>query len=447
MKSLKGIENPAFVASSPDTPRRVCASSPSIEISVLPTPAAGSPPPPAPQEPPERPEPPQPSGVPGASGPGSLSEYEEGPCGWGSFQPRALQRCNTPRGFLFHYCLLALTQGIVVNGLVNISISTIEKRYELQSSLTGLISSSYDIAFCLLSLFVSFIGERGHKPRWLAFASFMIGLGALVFSLPKFFSGKYQFGSLFEDTCSTAKNKHSCSTSSSPLFYYLYVFILGQLLLGTGGTPLYTLGTAFIDDSVPIHKSSLYIVLSTCSEALITTGFATFLPKFIENQFGMSSSSAATLAGTVLIPGAALGQILGGILVSKFKMTCKNIMKFALLTSVISLVLTFVFAYANCENEPFAGTIPGPIIFGSTIDSTCILWDINECGSKGACWIYNNVRMAYMLVAINHTNSNHLKAQTPPYRARIQSAPSPFLQPPEELTYRPLSSLLVMEQV
>lgn len=27
--------------------------------------------------------------------------------------------------------------------------------------------------------------------------------------------------------------------------------------------------------------------------------------------------------------GAALGQILGGILVSKFKMTCKNIMKFA----------------------------------------------------------------------------------------------------------------------
>ncbi|OWK11869.1 SLCO4C1 [Cervus elaphus hippelaphus] len=195
MKSCKGIENPAFVASSPENPRRLCASSPCIEISVVSTPDAGSPPP---QEPPERPESPQPSGAPDASRLGSLSEYEEGPYGLGSFQPRALQRCNTPRGFLFHYCLLALTQGIVVNGLVNISISTIEKRYELQSSLTGLISSSYDIAFCLLSLFVSFFGERGHKPRWLAFSSFMIGLGALVFSLPKFFSGKYQFGSLFK---------------------------------------------------------------------------------------------------------------------------------------------------------------------------------------------------------------------------------------------------------
>lgn len=68
----------------------------------------------------------------------------------------------------------------------------------MKSSLTGLISSSYDIAFCVLSLFVSFFGERGHKPRWLAFASFMIGLGALVFSLPHFFSGKYELGSVFE---------------------------------------------------------------------------------------------------------------------------------------------------------------------------------------------------------------------------------------------------------
>lgn len=47
------------------------------------------------------------------------------------------------------------------------------------------------------------------------------------------------------------------------------------------------------------------------------------------------------------------------------------------------------------------GTIPGPIIFGIIIDSTCILWDINECGTKGACWIYNNIKMAHMLVAIS----------------------------------------------
>ncbi|XP_055995112.1 solute carrier organic anion transporter family member 4C1 [Sorex fumeus] len=669
MKGAEGIENPAFVPSSPDTPRRAAASPSAVQASLPParTPGVASPPPertPSPSEP----------SLPPAAPAGDAREpaqpdFEEGPCGWGNLQPQGLQRCNTPLGFLVHYCLLALTQGIVVNGLVNISISTIEKRYELKSSLTGLISSSYDISFCLLSLFVSFFGERGHKPRWLSFASFMIGLGALVFSLPRFFSGPYHIGSLFEDTCSTTGNRTSCNSSSSSLSNFLYVFILGQLFLGTGGTPLYTLGTAFIDDSVPTHKSSLYIgigysmsilgpaigyvvggqlltlyidfgmgqsiditeddprwlgawwigfllvwlfawsliipfscfpkhlpgtaqiqegkisqthqnksssvqtsdenfgksfkdfpaalknlmrntvfmclVLSTSSEALVTTGFATFLPKFIENQFGLSSSFAATLGGAILIPGAALGQVLGGVLVSKFRMTCRNTMKFALITSIIAFGLSSVFLYANCENEPFAGvtesyngtgelgtltapcntdchclrsyyypvcggnrvqyfspcfagckysstqgqskvynncsciekrievsptaensefeakagkcetqctylpiflgvffvtviftfmagtpvtvsilrcvnhrqrsfalgiqfmllrllgTIPGPIIFGFTIDSTCILWDINECGVKGACWIYNNIKMAHMLVSIS----------------------------------------------
>ncbi|XP_075398784.1 solute carrier organic anion transporter family member 4C1-like [Tenrec ecaudatus] len=683
MSDANGIENPAFVPSSPDTTHRLSASPAQVEVSAgpfgtrreaSPLPLAAEPqkpsePPPEPRAPPSLPGAPLPPGErPEAL---SLSEFEEGPCGWGNFHPESLQRCNTPRGYLLHYCLLGLIQGIVVNGLVNISISTIEKRYEMKSSLTGLISSSYDISFCVLSLFVSFFGEGGHKPRWLAFASFMIGLGALVFSLPQFFSGKYQLGSVFEDTCLATRNSTSCDDSTSLLSNYLYVFILGQLLLGTGGTPLYTLGTAFIDESVPTHKSSLYIgigysmsilgpaigyilggqlltvyidsamgqsvsiteadprwlgawwigflmswifawsliipfscfpkhlpgtekiqagkisqahqnssnstqeanvnfgksfkdfpaalknlmrntvfmclVLSTTSEALITTGFATFLPKFIENQFGISSSFAATLGGAILIPGAALGQILGGVLVSKFKLECKNTMKFSLGTSAIALVLSFVFIFAKCENEPFAGvsesyngtgelgnltapcnancnclrsyyypvcgedgvqyfspcfagcinsiserqpkiyyncsciearakdpsapeevgleakagkcgtqctflpiflgiffitviftfmagtpitvsilrcvnnsqrslalgiqftflrllgTIPGPIIFGTTIDSTCVLWDINECGVRGACWVYNNIKMAHMLLAITVT--------------------------------------------
>ncbi|XP_003788998.1 solute carrier organic anion transporter family member 4C1 [Otolemur garnettii] len=675
MKGSKGVENPAFVPS-PDTPRRSSASPSQVDVSASSSvPRREDSQLPEPQEPQKSPEPPPLSAAAQVSqeqpGPQLLSELGEGPCGWGSFHPRCLQRCNTPRGFLLHYCLLALTQGIVVNGLVNISISTIEKRYEMKSSLTGLISSSYDIAFCVLSLFVSFFGERGHKPRWLAFASFMIGLGALVFSLPQFFSGEYQLGSIIEDSCLRTRNSTGCTSSASSLSNYLYVFILGQLLLGTGGTPLYTLGTAFIDDSVPTHKSSLYIgigysmsilgpaigyvlggqlltlyidvamghspdvseddprwlgawwigfllswifawsliipfscfpkhipgtakiqagkisqahqnksvslhhtdekfgksikdfpaalknlmkntvfvclVLSSSSEALVTTGFATFLPKFIENQFGLTSSFAATLGGAVLIPGAALGQILGGFFVSKFKLACKNTMKFALFSSGVAFLLSFVFIYAYCENEPFAGvsesyngtgelgsltapcnancsclrsyyyplcgedgvqyfspcfagclnsvsekkpkmyyncsciekrtevasaaetlgfeakagkcaarcanlpaflgiflvtvvftfmagtpttvsilrcvdhrqrslalgiqfmllrvfgTIPGPIIFGLTIDSTCTLWDVNECGIKGACWIYDNIKMAHMLVAISVT--------------------------------------------
>ncbi|EOA97978.1 Solute carrier organic anion transporter family member 4C1, partial [Anas platyrhynchos] len=376
------------------------------------------------------------------------------------------------------FCSLA---GIVVNGLINISISTIEKRYELNSSLTGLISASYDIAFCILSLFVSFFGERGHKPRWLAFSAFMLGLGSLVFSLPHFSSGKYQFGAKREDTCQisgTSSTNFTCSANTkSSLSNYLYVFILGQLLLGVGGTPLYTLGTAFIDDSVPKHKSSLYIgigyamsllgpaigyvlggqllnvyidiqipestqidqddprwlgawwiaflacffaiwfliipfscfpkylpgtakiqaekisethndgsealvetknigkilmslIIASSSEALVATGFATFLPKFIENQFGKTSSFSATLGGLVLVPAAALGQVISGILVSKCKMDCKNIIKFMIGT---------LFLFAKCGNEPFAGV-------SETYDGTGMLHNLTApCNANCKC--------------------------------------------------------------
>ncbi|XP_061874865.1 solute carrier organic anion transporter family member 4C1 [Colius striatus] len=628
-----GIENPVFEPPSPDLGRQYQANPAGADASVV--------------------------------------EAEEGPCGWGRFAPKALQLCNNPEGYLAAYSLLAIFQGIVVNGLINISISTIEKRYELNSFLTGLISASYDIAFCMLSLFVSFFGERGHKPRWLAFSAFMLGLGSLVFSLPHFSSGNYHYGAKLEDTCQitgTSSANFTCSArTKSSLSNYLYVFILGQLLLGVGGTPLYTLGTAFIDDSVPKHKSSLYIgigyamsllgpaigyvlggqllnvyidikipestqmdqddprwlgawwiaflacflaiwlliipfscfpkrlpgtakiqaekisethndgsevlvatknigksfkdfpmallillknpvllslIMASASEALVATGFATFLPKFIENQFGKTSSISATLGGLVLIPAAALGQIISGILVSKCKMDCKSIIKFIIGTCSVALLLNTVFLFAKCGNEPFAGvsetyngtgmlynltapcnancrclrsiyypvcgrdevqyfspcfagctshvfndrlkvyhncscigkpkrenssedfvyeaifgkcptqckflpifltffffavfftfmavtpttvailrcvpdkqrsfalgvqsvflrllgTIPGPILFGVAIDNSCTLWDVSECNTKGACWSYDNERMAYLLMGIS----------------------------------------------
>ncbi|XP_052556971.1 solute carrier organic anion transporter family member 4C1 isoform X2 [Tympanuchus pallidicinctus] len=591
-----------------------------------------------------------PAGAGAAADAPPAQETEEGPCGWGRCAPKALQFCNTPEGYLVAYSLLAIFQGVVVNGLINVSITTIEKRYELNSSLTGLISASYDIAFCVLSLFVSFFGERGHKPRWLAFSAFMLGLGSLVFSLPHFSSGKYHHGAKLEDTCQisgTSSANFTCSTrTKSSLSNYLYVFILGQLLLGVGGTPLYTLGTAFIDDSVPKHKSSLYIgigyamsllgpaigyvlggqllniyidikipestqmdqddprwlgawwigflvcffaiwfliipfscfpkylpgtakiqaekvsethndgsealvetknigknfkdfpiallillknpvlmslILASTSEALVATGFATFLPKFIENQFGMTSSFSATLGGLVLVPAAAIGQVISGILVSKYKMDCKNIIKFIIGTCSVAFLLNTVFLVAKCGNEPFAGvsetyngyypvcgrdevqyfspcfagctssnlsnkkktyyncscigklkrenasedflfeaisgkcstrckhlplfliyfffavvftfmavtpstvavlrcvpdkqrsfalgvqsvflrllgTVPGPILFGFAIDKSCSLWDVDECKTKGACWVYDNEKMAYLLMSMS----------------------------------------------
>ena len=43
-----------------------------------------------------------------------------------------------------------------MNGLVNISITTLETRFGFESWMTGLMAVSYDIGFILVSLYVTF---------------------------------------------------------------------------------------------------------------------------------------------------------------------------------------------------------------------------------------------------------------------------------------------------
>ncbi|NXF40414.1 SO4C1 protein, partial [Nyctibius bracteatus] len=612
-----GIENPAFEPPTPDLGRQRQAS-----------PAGAG------------------AGVPAA-------EAEEGPCGWGRCTPKALQLCNNPEGYLAAYSLLAIFQG-------NSSLPPCPESQDCCPPFHLLCGTwSLQAFYC-----------PGHILRSNLELALQLDCDELCNRFLKYCCF------CLSDTCQipgTSYANFTCSASTkSSLPNYLYVFILGQLLLGIGGTPLYTLGTSFIDDSVSKHKSSLYIgvgyamsllgpaigyvlggqllniyidiqiperqdttytkmdqddprwlgawwiaflacffavwlliipfscfpkrlpgtakiqaekisethndgsealvetknigesfkdfpvallillknpvlmslIIASSSEALVATGFATFLPKFIENQFGKTSSFSATLGGLVLIPAAALGQIISGILVSKCEMDCKSIIKFMISTCSVALLLNTVFLFAKCGNEPFAGvsetyngtgmlynltapcnancrclrsvyypvcgrdevqyfspcfagcashlfnnvkkmyhncscigkpkrengsedflyeavhgkcptqckflplfltffffavvftfmavtpttvailrcvpdkqrsfalgvqsvflrllgTIPGPILFGVAIDNSCTLWDVNECKTKGACWVYDNERMAYLLMGIS----------------------------------------------
>ena len=46
---------------------------------------------------------------------------------------------------------------------------------------------------------------------------------------------------------------------STDLSHYWYIFVVAQLLSGVGSVSIYTLGTAFLDESVPSHQSSVYL--------------------------------------------------------------------------------------------------------------------------------------------------------------------------------------------
>lgn len=51
-------------------------------------------------------------------------------------------------------------------------------------------------------------------------------------------------------SCSTADQLTSSAGGGVALQKFKYVFLVAQLIMGAGGAPLYTLGTAFIDENV-----------------------------------------------------------------------------------------------------------------------------------------------------------------------------------------------------
>lgn len=45
----------------------------------------------------------------------------------------------------------------------------------------------------------------------------------------------------------------------------------------------------------------LFTMLAGATEGILTSGFATFVPKYIQNQFGVSSGAAALYTGNALV--------------------------------------------------------------------------------------------------------------------------------------------------
>ncbi|XP_076804531.1 solute carrier organic anion transporter family member 4A1-like [Clavelina lepadiformis] len=211
--------------------------------------------------------------------------------GWGIFQPKCLQRVmNNAKAFLILLTLANVMQGIAINGLLKVSVTSIERRFNLQSSESGLIISAYDIAGCLSLLPISYLGGRGHKPRWIGMGVIITSFGFFMLALPHFLTGPYEYNlgktsntnaarnvsdvmicqeissnSVFSSGDSSQNLTEDCSSVEGQLIPYLsinqmkYVFILGQFLTGTGCTPLAVLGVTFIDESVDPQVYPMYI--------------------------------------------------------------------------------------------------------------------------------------------------------------------------------------------
>ncbi|XP_069740213.1 solute carrier organic anion transporter family member 4A1 [Narcine bancroftii] len=141
------------------------------------------------------------------------------------------------------------------------------------------------------------------------------------------------------------------------------------------------------------NPAFVFLCLSGATEATLISGMSTFGPKFLESQFGMSSSQGATLFGYLVVPAGGGGTFLGGFFVNKLKLRCAGIIKFCITCTVLSLLAIFIVSI-NCPNMPVVGITStfngsfydGPINLTATCnaDCNCLMELYNPvCGADG----------------------------------------------------------------
>ncbi|XP_069678544.1 solute carrier organic anion transporter family member 3A1 [Periplaneta americana] len=210
-------------------------------------------------------------------------------CGILNCRPPFLQRFAGIKVFVLLLSFLVTLQQALSSGYINSVITTIEKRFEIPSSLSGLIASSYEIGNVITVIFVSYLGSRRHIPVWIAVGSVVMGIGSVVFTVPHFIAEPHLTSTLANSSSDNicrgvsvreqdmGLGRLSSGLSSPPLAPHnnlrgdnciqgspstagpVMLFLLAQLLLGCGGSPLFTLGTTYIDDHVRPESASLYI--------------------------------------------------------------------------------------------------------------------------------------------------------------------------------------------
>ncbi|XP_017111436.1 solute carrier organic anion transporter family member 4A1 isoform X1 [Drosophila elegans] len=195
--------------------------------------------------------------------------------GWCGWHPEWLQRFCTAKWALFWLCWGGALQGLIVNGLINVSISTIERRFGLRSRQMGLVASGYDLAsFACLVPVTYYGGRRGaSKPRFIAIGLIVMGLGSLVFLLPNFLVGNYRATIAEANVCEQSALQPNSSQAvttacelnglgegeGESLTWTVWLFLGAQLLHGAGASPLFTLGVTYIDENVSKKMSSVYL--------------------------------------------------------------------------------------------------------------------------------------------------------------------------------------------
>ncbi|XP_058819786.1 solute carrier organic anion transporter family member 74D [Topomyia yanbarensis] len=207
-------------------------------------------------------------------------------CGLSSWHPAWLQRFATSRSFIMVYGFLGTTQAMAYIYFV-ITLTTLEKRFKIPSSTTGIILSGNEISQILLSLILSYVGGHRNRPRWIAWGVVFCALSCFILASPHFIYGagedalqltkefindqeaeallrSHNLTKIVKSTnrlCLDTFSAKECHELISVV--PLVLIFMSQFVLGIGNTLYYSLGQTYLDDNTKKTNTPLMLAYAS----------------------------------------------------------------------------------------------------------------------------------------------------------------------------------------
>uniref|UniRef100_A0A672TJY4 Solute carrier organic anion transporter family member n=1 Tax=Strigops habroptila TaxID=2489341 RepID=A0A672TJY4_STRHB len=366
------------------------------------------------------------------------------------------------------------------------TITQVERRFDIPSSLVGVIDGSFEIGNLLIIILVSYFGAKLHRPRIIGAGCLIMSAGTFLIAMPQFFMGRYEY-ERFPSTINSTVSISPCLQDKSqtllsalekpqakinagclqtvaiigPIFGFLlgslcaklYVDIgfvdldsitithkdvqwvgawwLGYLIAGVisilAGIPFWFLPkhlpkpegrkdsstsseqSEFITEDNKDHQKSyqqqvkiaemedflpslknlfgnpVYILYLCASIMQFNSliGMVTYKPKYIEQQYGQTSSKTNFVIGLINIPAVAFGIFSGGLIMKKFRINVLGAAKLSLGSSFFGYLLLLSLFAMGCENSDVAGLTVSYYGAKQMTDNEQALY--SECNSGCAC--------------------------------------------------------------
>jgi solute carrier organic anion transporter family, member 3A len=195
-------------------------------------------------------------------------------CGFCCIKLKNNQNFANIKLFVFFMCVTVMLTNALTVGYRSSVITTIEKFFELSSSMSGTLSGCLEVGSLISTLLVSYFFADKSIPKCIAASSICCSIGSFMYAIPHFITNykiknelnnKAAFnllcqlnGNIIDDSKLLFNNKEPCFEKTTNLSLFI-LLIIANVLIGSSSAPLYTLGTTYIDNHVSAHNSSIYL--------------------------------------------------------------------------------------------------------------------------------------------------------------------------------------------